>query len=133
MKILFFLAIVAATLAFAQKDENTSAAPAQSDAACGEAKTQMEINQCLAAAYQRADKELSELYSNILNNQVPADRDHLQTAQRAWIKYRDANCEAAAALYQGGSIQPSVRAECLRRNTRARADELRQIYDTVTR
>jgi uncharacterized protein YecT (DUF1311 family) len=142
MKIQFFLVIVAATFAFAQKDENPIAAPAQSesskhhataDAVCGEANTQMEINLCLAAAYQTADKELNELYSNIMKKQDPPDRDHLQAAQRAWIKYRDANCEAAAELYQGGSIQPSVRAECLRRNTRARADELRQIYDPGSR
>ena len=142
MKTQFFLAIVAATLAFAQRDENTSAASAQSeankhhataDAICGEANTQMDINQCLTAAYQTADKELNELYSNIMKKQDPADRDHLQAAQRAWIEYRDANCEAAAARYQGGSIQPSIRAECLRRNTRARADELRQVYDTGSR
>jgi len=142
MKIQFFLVIIATTLAFAQKDENISASPAQSetnrhrataDAVCGEAYTQMEINQCLAAAYQRADKGLNELYSNMMSKQDPADRDYLQAAQRAWIKYRDANCEAAAALYQGGSIQPSVRSECLRRNTRARVEELNQIYDTATR
>ncbi len=80
MKIQFFLVIVAATLAFAQKDENTSAAPTQSEAnkphataeaVCGEATTQMEINQCFAAAYQRADKEINELYSNIMNKQAP--------------------------------------------------------------
>lgn len=142
MKNQFCLVIVAATLAFAQRGENTSAASAQSeannhqataDAVCGEANTQMEINKCFATAYERADKELNELYSNIMKKQDSADRDHLEAAQRAWIKYRDANCEAAVALYLGGSIQPSVRAECLRRNTRARADELRQIYDTGTR
>jgi uncharacterized protein YecT (DUF1311 family) len=133
MKIQFFLVIVAAALAYAQKDENTNKHHATADAVCGEANTQMEINQCLAAAYQRAGQELNEQYSNIMKKQDSADQDHLQAAQRAWIKYRDANCEAAAALYQGGSIQPSVRAECLRRNTRARADELRQIYDTGTR
>jgi uncharacterized protein YecT (DUF1311 family) len=128
-----FLVIVAAALVFAQKDENTNKHHATADAVCGEANTQMEINQCLAAGYQRADKELNELYSNTVDKQDPADRDHLQEAQRAWIKYRDANCEAAAALYQGGSIQPSVRSECLRRNTRARVAELHQIYDTGNR
>ena len=121
---LLFLLI--ATNAFAQ----TSALPKQ---ACENTKTQAEINQCAAAAYQAADQELNTVYTSV-KGKLDADvREKLEIAQRAWIKYRDANCEAESALYDGGSIRPTIHSNCLERATRARIAELHAIYDTGTR
>jgi uncharacterized protein YecT (DUF1311 family) len=120
--------VLAATLAAAQNDKSANAPSGQpSDAVCV-ANTQIEIDQCLSNAYQSADKELNQVYSQLMKKQDAAGQSRLQVAQRAWIKYRDAHCTAAAAIYQGGSIQPSVRSGCLTRITRARIDELHQVY-----
>ena len=100
---------------------------------CKDAKTQREINECLASAYRDADEELNVFYSTLRKKFDSAALAKLQDAQRAWIKYRDTNCEAESALYEGGSIQPAVRAACLERATRARIAELHLIYDTGTR
>jgi uncharacterized protein YecT (DUF1311 family) len=127
--LIIFAAVSAVLSAAAQKDAPAISGSAKSGApVCGQANTQMEINQCFDTAYQKADKELSELYSELMKKREAATRDRLQTVQRLWIKYRDAHCEAAAALYQGGSIQPSIRSGCLERVTRYRIDEIRHVY-----
>jgi uncharacterized protein YecT (DUF1311 family) len=100
---------------------------------CKDAKTQREMNECLASAYRDADEELNVFYSTLRKKFDSEALVKLQDAQRAWIKYRDTNCEAESALYEGGSIQPAVRAACLERATRARIAELHLIYDTGTR
>jgi uncharacterized protein YecT (DUF1311 family) len=51
----------------------------------------------------------------------------LRKAQRLWIPYRDAACEAAAAPYQGGTIQPLIRLGCLTDLTETRTKELRSM------
>ncbi len=65
MKLPLVLILFAAFLIFTsalvagQKDESTNTGVAHSRApVCGEANTQMEINQCFDTAYQKADKEL---------------------------------------------------------------------------
>jgi uncharacterized protein YecT (DUF1311 family) len=110
---------------------HTSAqANASSKPACENAMTQLEINQCMSAAYKAADTELNSLYASLQGKPGDAVSEKLRIAQRAWIKYRDANCEAEAELYAGGSVEPTVRAGCLERVTRARIAELHTIYDT---
>jgi uncharacterized protein YecT (DUF1311 family) len=49
----------------------------------------------------------------------------LKTAQRAWITFRDAACEAEAYAMQGGSAQPLLVFGCRARLTRARTEDLR--------
>jgi len=100
---------------------------------CKDTKTQLDMNTCLASAYGDADRDLNALYTSVKGKLNPAAIAKLQEAQRAWIRYRDANCEAEAGLYEGGSIQPAVRSGCLGRVTRARVAELHTIYDTGSR
>lgn len=101
-------------------------------AVCKDMKTQREMSECLASAYRDADQNLNALYASLKNKLEPGDCQ-LQEAQRAWIKYRDANCEAEAGVYEGGLIQPAVRSGCLERVTQVRIAELHVIYDTGTR
>jgi uncharacterized protein YecT (DUF1311 family) len=100
---------------------------------CENAKTQLEINECMAAAYKAADAELNSLYVSLQGKPGAVTSEKLRAAQRAWIKYRDANCDAEAELYEGGSIRPAMYSGCLERVTRARIAELHAIYDTGTR
>jgi uncharacterized protein YecT (DUF1311 family) len=53
----------------------------------------------------------------------------LEQAQEAWRHYRDANCEASAAMYSGGSMARSERVACKARLTKERLTELRRIYE----
>lgn len=91
------------------------------------------MNECLASANRDADGDLNAFYASVKDRLDLAAIAKLQEAQRAWIKYRDTNCEAEGGLYEGGSIQPAVRSGCLERATRARIAKLHFIYDTGTR
>jgi uncharacterized protein YecT (DUF1311 family) len=41
-------------------------------------------------------------------------------AERAWVPFRDAACNFAASGVSGGTIYPTIYAECLERLTKAR-------------
>ena len=81
-----------------------------------------EMVDCLNAQRAHWDKELTIAYQQALKNAGPQQRDLLRQAERAWIKYRDANCDYYAA--GEGTIARIDAAECLRRMTEARAREL---------
>ena len=48
----------------------------------------------------------------------------LQTAQRAWIAFRDAECTYSTADSEGGSIHPMEVSQCLTELTEARTKQL---------
>ncbi len=54
----------------------------------------------------------------------------LDSAQAAWVSYRDQACRAAAGQYEGGSLQPVVALDCRLRLTRERTFELWRAYLT---
>ena len=53
----------------------------------------------------------------------------LRDAQRAWIAFRDAACDAEASLYEGGTFQPVAGTECRTRLTQARTGDLRIVAE----
>jgi uncharacterized protein YecT (DUF1311 family) len=65
---------------------------------CKGAQSQVELNECSAAAYRDADQELNAFYSSVRKKLDQPDVTRLQDAQRAWITYRDKNCEADSGL-----------------------------------
>ncbi|EYD74001.1 hypothetical protein Rumeso_04443 [Rubellimicrobium mesophilum DSM 19309] len=108
------------------------AGPAVAQDPCAGAVTQLDLNRCSAEAYEAADEELSRAYGAAVAaarqfDSSPGGRAEatLRAAQRAWIAYRDASCEAEAALWDGGSGQPMIRAGCLGRLTALRTDDLK--------
>ena len=81
-----------------------------------------EMVDCLNAQRAHWDKQLTIAYQEALKNAGPQQRELLRQAERAWIKYRDANCDYYAA--GEGSIARIEAAECLRAMTEVRAREL---------
>ena len=58
---------------------------------------------CFASALKKSDSQLNQTYLQV---QGVVDGDELvklEAAQRLWIQFRDANCEAEHELYAGGS------------------------------
>src|SRR5205085_2517535 len=93
------------------------------------ALTQYDLNQCAGEDYKRWDDRLNQTYNRIISKLDGENLNLLVKAQRAWVKYRDANCEAERQL-QGGSIAPMTQAYCLRDNTKYRIGELERIYES---
>ncbi|KAA0968924.1 DUF1311 domain-containing protein [Aureimonas fodinaquatilis] len=83
------------------------------------------MNQCAGESYAKADSELNAQYRE-LRQRLSGDKEglgRLTTAQRNWIAFRDAECDFATAGVAGGSIFPTVQANCLETITRSRIDD----------
>ena len=89
-------------------------------------ESQMGMNICAHQDYAAADKELNKAYGDIMRRlSDDADaRKLLQAAQRAWIAFRDAECNFATADSQGGSIHPMLMSGCLQGLTESRTEQL---------
>jgi uncharacterized protein YecT (DUF1311 family) len=85
--------------------------PAQKKLNCDSARTQGELNACAARGYKDADNELNKLYSSIVDS-YKSDTvfiRNLKTAEKLWIKLRDAELMVKfpeGPGYSYGSVQP---------------------------
>jgi uncharacterized protein YecT (DUF1311 family) len=128
-KPLFFCILAVATL---------KAMASESSQTCLEhADTQLAINQCSSRNKQTADQELNDVYQAVLKQHADDKTftDNLKQAQRAWLKWRDAEM---AAIYPErkqpgyyGSSFAGCWSEQLATLTRERTRQLRKWLDGV--
>lgn len=89
---------------------------------------QQDMNQCASEDYEAADSQLNAAWANVHNaHRQSSTWQSILDAQRLWIQFRDAHCDAEAAFYEGGSIQPLIRFSCLAAVTRQRTAQLREL------
>jgi len=89
--------------------------------------SQQAMTTCADFDYAVADQKLNKLYGELTKVTEPGDEKDvalLRKAQRAWIAFRDAECDYAASASEGGSIYPMLVLECLTRLTEARIKQL---------
>ena len=84
----------------------------------------VEYAQCLVKIVKQAKADLSETYQSVKQERSPDDRASLIKSQRAWITYRDAECNAEYAL----SSSRDFYHQCIIRLTRQRTAELVSPY-----
>jgi uncharacterized protein YecT (DUF1311 family) len=99
------------------------------DAPCRTAGSGFEETQCFVSEAKAADRELNAFYAQIRKVLAPVDQNKLQSAQRLWVQFRDANCAAERDLYEGGSAASMVYAACFAADARQRTAELHTMYD----
>ncbi len=87
---------------------------------------QQGMNFCAAQAFDRADRALNVAWKAVRKNtgSTTDKPDLLLRSQRAWIEYRDRQCEAEGSKFYGGSLQPFIIATCRTRLTQQRTQEL---------
>lgn len=81
------------------------------------------IPQPMSRNYSQVDRKLNQVYQNFLSQLNPASRNQLQTAELAWIEFRDANCDFEATQAANGENL------CKIRMTEQRTEELSQLMD----
>ncbi|TAG94561.1 MAG: DUF1311 domain-containing protein [Oscillatoriales cyanobacterium] len=91
---------------------------------CKNPQTQTELNICSGVDYQRADKELNQVYNQVRDQLSANRRQQLIIAQRAWISFRDADCKFARSEVEGGTMAPLIFNNCLQDMTKKRISEL---------
>jgi uncharacterized protein YecT (DUF1311 family) len=95
--------------------------------------SQQAMNRCAGDAYQRADAALNAQWAKVLAayGGDAETKKLLLDGQRAWLKYRDAQCQLAALDSRGGSIWLLINSGCLASLTRQRTQELKELIDGV--
>ncbi|WP_376750244.1 lysozyme inhibitor LprI family protein [Stutzerimonas kunmingensis] len=83
-----------------------------------------QISGCFHTLYRKADQELNYQYSNLSNSLELEDRKNLLTAQRLWVKFRDADCAFYEPRKESDYLVSSSRSICLTRRTLDRLEQL---------
>lgn len=95
---------------------------------CRDPQDQATMNMCAARDFQAADGELNRTYGDVMRTlDDERFKAKLVVAQRAWIQFRDNQCNFESADNEGGSLHPLVFAACETRLTKARTKELQDI------
>lgn len=102
--------------------------PAQA-ADCGKLSTQLDMNLCEGKNFEQADGRLNAVYGKLAAKVSPAGKAKLVDAQRAWIKYRDAQCQFEAFGTNGGSINGMMVSQCMTQMTRDQTARLARQLD----
>jgi uncharacterized protein YecT (DUF1311 family) len=98
--------------------------------ACSAEMSQPEINDCSHREYVKTDARLNRLYVQLKNKLTdPKTQQALVAAEKAWIAYRDSQCDFETIGSIGGSIRPLELAECLNNKTLAHIAELQRQLD----
>lgn len=90
------------------------AGPAFAANECANAEDQAALNQCANKSFKASDGELNTLYRQIEKRlKDDADKTKLMVAaQRAWLTFRDAECNFSSAGVTGGTLYPLAVVQC---------------------
>lgn len=84
---------------------------------------------CLGAELERKDAELNDLWAKVPAAIGSDAMTPVRKAQRAWIAFRDAQCEAASSLTGDGSLSAIAYSSCVLEMTEDRVSELRRMLE----
>lgn len=83
----------------------------------------MNMIECINAETKRQDLRINNAYKTVMDRLSPERKKQLQQAQRAWINYRDANCQFYLDP-DGGSLARVNANVCFMNATATRSHEL---------
>jgi uncharacterized protein YecT (DUF1311 family) len=100
-------------------------------ALCGAAHGQCEdrvvtlaLSTCLRGELKKANVELNRVYGSTMKKLDGGDLERLRKAQRVWLAYRYAQCDAEYQLWGGGSGGPPALLQCQLKLTQSRTKEM---------
>ncbi|CAB3764285.1 lysozyme inhibitor LprI family protein [Paraburkholderia solisilvae] len=80
---------------------------------CANATDQATLTQCANNSLKASDAKLNQTFRALLAKVSKPGKDKLQKSQRAWIAWRDAQCDFNASGSRDGSIHGMALASCL--------------------
>ena|SRR5438552_9309012 len=98
---------------------------------CAGRQTQADMNVCSYRDYLRADIELNRTWDAVTKKLNTGHRLFavLLEGQRAWLTYRNKQCDVMAKWYEGGTIAALMENSCLTDITKFRTKELKQLLE----
>lgn len=97
---------------------------AQPQVNCANPTSNIEYKECAHRDYLAADRQLNQVYKQIISSLKGEEKQQLIGAQLAWIKFRDTNCSFEVYRNLGGTGYGGFLSNCLERTTKARTKEL---------
>jgi uncharacterized protein YecT (DUF1311 family) len=107
---------------------------------CGGKLSQTAMTMCQAQVSEQADAEMNRVWKQVYAQMQRSDREEptttqsdpgfapaLLASQRAWLTYRDAECQIESYEWRGGSMQPFTYNQCTTALTQERTRQLRAI------
>jgi uncharacterized protein YecT (DUF1311 family) len=98
-------------------------------AGAASAQSQSELGDAAHRSYQQADAELNRVYQQLAATHDAGYRAGLVASERAWVRFRDAQCDWQTIGTEGGTIRPMLVSNCLRTLTVQRTAELRRMLN----
>ena len=105
----------------------SSASPAQVNCKDYTSLSTHAMLQCGDQELQRYDRQLNSAYKQLIHKLPPEERTRLKKAEKAWIAYRDLECNFEGFEMRDGSGEALLVQGCLVVQTKNRLKELRQI------
>lgn len=104
--------------------------------------TTLEIDVCVQRKLDATDHLLNDIYGIVMKELLAGTDDPnplfnneitsaLIAAERQWVKFKDAQCAAEAALIAPGTAGPAVEGQCLIDLTKSRIGFLRRVAELV--
>lgn len=111
---------------------------AEDNSVCANAETTVDMRACLNQAYDRADADLNAVWKKVMASLANADympakerkawKEELLTSQRAWITFKEHDCDAVGFEWWGGTGASGAILSCLLDHTTARTQNLKARY-----
>lgn len=94
---------------------------------CG--TSQQEMNACAAEEYKKADAELNLVYRKLLEMDDADGQAKLKSAELAWMKFRDSQCDYLNFRAEGGSAYNQWQFQCITVETNKRIVDLKKFLN----
>lgn len=104
---------------------------------CKEAVATIELDQCAQQELDIAENRLNQAYQQILKklsqpddevDEFSKEKRKLIEAQRAWVKFRQLDCDAVYTFYSQGSVRNMMFIHCMRQHADRRMKDLTDTY-----
>jgi uncharacterized protein YecT (DUF1311 family) len=99
-----------------------------SNTPCRDAVSTVDAYRCFADAAKATDAHMEDYLSRTKTVMEASEIDGLEKAQALWMQFREANCSAERALYDGGTGAAVAYQACLEEESRTRLADLQAIY-----
>ncbi|WP_202743949.1 lysozyme inhibitor LprI family protein [Acinetobacter calcoaceticus] len=96
---------------------------------CSNLPNQSALNNCSSNVLNSANQKINTVYANYMKELSPTEKLQLKDAQRAWIQYKEKDCQFQSSPVLKGSLYPFVHNACLVKKTETRIKELQDMQE----
>lgn len=97
---------------------------------CTKAVTTPDINECTSIEQKKVEDKLNKVYQGIVKPLEGDEKKTLVEAQRAWVKFREADCNAVYQRWIDGTVRNVMFISCMQDRAETRIKELQEYAKT---